>query len=190
MKDLKISSEFIKEYLEDTLNVKLDSKHRNREFVYLRFVAMKLCRELTNDSFKKIGVLFNRDHATVIHCVNCFDLHENKGYFKEYKQIYDNAISYFKNVFIEIPKLEKLQSLMEARKDYNIKLNKISNHYRNIIRKQRKQIEYYKTSPIFEKMTNLPINEFKELESRINAFFIMNACNEQRKKQRKLLING
>jgi chromosomal replication initiator protein len=32
--------------------------------------AMRLCRELTNHSYPRIGVAFNRDHTTVIYAVH------------------------------------------------------------------------------------------------------------------------
>ena len=49
------------------------------------------------------------------------------------------------------------------------------------VNKQLEQINNFRLSPIFSKITKLPKDEFKELETRVNAFLQMNACNQNRK---------
>ena len=50
--------------------IDLMSKRRTQHLALCRQVAMYLCRELTDDSFPRIGERFGRDHSTVIHAHN------------------------------------------------------------------------------------------------------------------------
>ena len=43
------------------------SRNRRQELVSIRFAFFYLCRKHTNKSLSTIGVMFNRDHATVLH---------------------------------------------------------------------------------------------------------------------------
>ena len=45
----------------------LDTKDRRRELVYRRQYLMWFLRKVTNLSFIDIGMMFDRDHATVMH---------------------------------------------------------------------------------------------------------------------------
>ena len=64
----------------------LKSKKRSNPIAYPRQVAMYLIRELTNESFQKIGLEFGgRDHATVIHSIEKIKTEINKN--KELKNI-------------------------------------------------------------------------------------------------------
>jgi chromosomal replication initiator protein len=54
------------------------SNKKKRSVSYPRQLAMYLCRELTNLSFKEIGGVFgNKDHSTVIHAVKRIDRDKN-----------------------------------------------------------------------------------------------------------------
>ena len=49
----------------------IKSKKRTPNLAIPRQVAMFLCRELTNESFERIGIEFGgKNHATVIHACN------------------------------------------------------------------------------------------------------------------------
>jgi chromosomal replication initiation ATPase DnaA len=45
------------------------SESRKQHVAFVRQVAMYLCRRMTERSFPDIGVLFGRDHATVIYAI-------------------------------------------------------------------------------------------------------------------------
>ena len=53
--------------------IKMKGKDRDREYVIARQIAIWMLRKYTLLSLKNIGLLFNRDHTTVIHSVNTVD---------------------------------------------------------------------------------------------------------------------
>jgi len=57
----------MEELIEVIKHYDLSSKSRKREMVYRRMYLFKYLREMKGMSFERIGLLFNRDHATVIH---------------------------------------------------------------------------------------------------------------------------
>ena len=72
----KIVSEHFQISVED-----IRSKKRSSNISFPRQVAMYLCREMTNESFPKIGIEFGgKDHSTVMHSVEKIEkeLKENK----------------------------------------------------------------------------------------------------------------
>lgn len=60
----------IKEYIEDSLSIKLKWKTRQRKYVYARALYFKLAKEYTKHSLHSIGKSMNVNHATVLHAIN------------------------------------------------------------------------------------------------------------------------
>lgn len=54
----------------------LTKSSRMKDYVYARAVYFKLCREFTNFSFKEIGFLVDKDHASVMHGMKVFEMLE------------------------------------------------------------------------------------------------------------------
>jgi len=54
----------------------LTKSSRMKEYVYARAVYFKLSREFTNFSFKEIGHLVDKDHASVMHGMKVFEMLE------------------------------------------------------------------------------------------------------------------
>ena len=52
----------------------LTKSSRMKEYVYARAVYFKLSREFTNFSFKEIGNLVDKDHASVMHGMKVFEM--------------------------------------------------------------------------------------------------------------------
>ena len=69
--DLNVTPESIKKVVCKHFNIKvsdIESAKRTKNLAFPRQIAMYLCRELTNESFPKIGEFFGkRDHTTVLH---------------------------------------------------------------------------------------------------------------------------
>ncbi|QDP55107.1 MAG: putative bacterial DnaA helix-turn-helix protein [Prokaryotic dsDNA virus sp.] len=59
----------ILEYVQDRTGLDLQTKSRERSYVYARAVYFYLCREYTPLSTKKIGESLGKDHATVLHAI-------------------------------------------------------------------------------------------------------------------------
>jgi len=51
----------------------LDSDSRKQEYVYKRHYLCKYLRKNTDLSFSKIGKMFDKDHATIIHSIKQFE---------------------------------------------------------------------------------------------------------------------
>lgn len=65
----KVVADYFKVSIED-----LKSKKRNADIAFPRQIAMYLCRELTDESFPKIGIEFGgKDHSTVMHSCEKID---------------------------------------------------------------------------------------------------------------------
>lgn len=193
---MKITSKFIKTELERKLKVKLTSKKRHRNLVYLRFVAFKLCRQLTKEGLITIGLEFEKDHATIIHGLNQFDIHKNESYFKEYKDIYNKYLSYFLKLsddkdfdFIkDINNIEMMKTaFIKEKEEIEVRLR---NEYIKEIDKLNFKLERYENNGLFNKIASLPYKEFNEIKERITAFLIMNGMNSKRKKDRIKIYEG
>jgi len=71
----KVVSEHFKVSIED-----LKSKKRNANLAFPRQIAMYLCRQLTEESFPKIGIEFGgKDHSTVMHAVEKIEKERNNN---------------------------------------------------------------------------------------------------------------
>ena len=67
-----LTPEFIIEYCANFYNVKKEdiySEKRNKEIVFARQVCLYIIRELTGFSLSKIGLIFGKDHATVLYAI-------------------------------------------------------------------------------------------------------------------------
>ncbi|MBR1969433.1 MAG: chromosomal replication initiator protein DnaA [Clostridia bacterium] len=67
-----LTPEYIIEYCANFYNVKKEdiySEKRNKEIVFARQVCLYIIRELTDYSLTKIGLIFGKDHATVLYAI-------------------------------------------------------------------------------------------------------------------------
>ena len=67
-----LTPEYIIEYCANFYNVKKEdiySEKRNKEIVFARQVCLYIIRELTDYSLSKIGLIFGKDHATVLYAI-------------------------------------------------------------------------------------------------------------------------
>ena len=76
-KEKVVSSNYIKEVVANYFNIDkkdFDTSKRSNDIAYPRQIAMYLCREIANLSFKQIGNDFGkRDHTTVMHAYKKID---------------------------------------------------------------------------------------------------------------------
>ncbi len=86
----KIVAEYYKVRLDD-----LKSAKRNGNIIFPRQVAMYLCRQLTDDSYIKIGMEFGgKNHSTIIHA--CDKIEKELKINKELKIVIDKLIKQIK----------------------------------------------------------------------------------------------
>jgi hypothetical protein len=74
----------------------IKGKSRKREIVELRHFYFARAREVTNESFEKIGKAVNRDHASVMHGIK--SVNNTFGLRKKYNQFFNR---------VEVPVLVK-----------------------------------------------------------------------------------
>lgn len=181
MKKVQVTPAYIKEYIEQKTGIDVSIKSRKRHIVYLRFVAFRLSRDF-EATLSEIGEPYGRDHATILHGLKQFEIHKEQGYFQKYNTLYYEILAEISEIVNLKPSLKRLQTIEEVKREYQFKFNDLSSLYRTIIRKQRLALERYENDEIFQKISELPEEQFNELKERINAFLIMNKS--------KLLING
>ena len=66
----------------------LNVKSRRAEYVKARHLAMYFCRHKTEWSYREVGNLFNRDHASVVHAIK--SVNDRLDTEKVYKQDFEN----------------------------------------------------------------------------------------------------
>tara|TARA_R100001440_G_scaffold111_2_gene276 strand:- start:209 stop:541 length:333 start_codon:yes stop_codon:yes gene_type:complete len=99
---------------------KLDTNNRKRELVYKRFYMFAYLRKTYGYSLQKIGKLFSRSHATIIHGINEYE------YFKEdklFKEITEEIRQDFPMGVI--PNNDLLSSMYQILGQQNLLINKI-----------------------------------------------------------------
>ena len=187
---MKLTPKHIKKYVENVLEIEdLSIKSRKKKHTYPRFVAFKLTKVFFKElTFSEISDIYKNNHATIIHGIKQFDILENQTEFKNYKNVYNRAVKDLIKISNskDYAYIQNITDLNELKESYRIMFLDITDKYRSIIRKQSLQLSNIKDNDLFDKITQLPEDEFKELKVRINAFLQMNAMNFERKRQRKL----
>jgi hypothetical protein len=112
---MEIELDFIVETLQNKTGLDLKKPTRKRQYVLVRSLYYKLAREYTVHSLAKIGEMFNKDHATVLHGLKVFDtvkMYEPKLYdlYNNFKLRY--PVELF-NTVDDIPAPEELSSIIE-----------------------------------------------------------------------------
>ena len=74
-------AEIIRKEVYNYLNVPADQPGRKREAVEARYFTMYYCKHYTRLSLARIGMLFGKDHSTVIHaCKTARNLIDYNGF--------------------------------------------------------------------------------------------------------------
>lgn len=72
----KITLIGIKSMVSRHLQIAIGTPARNRNYVYGRAIYYKLAKEFTHHTFKDIGQVVKKDHASVIHGLKVFEVIE------------------------------------------------------------------------------------------------------------------
>tara|TARA_S200002703_G_C3792128_1_gene244467 strand:+ start:78 stop:479 length:402 start_codon:yes stop_codon:yes gene_type:complete len=103
----------IKKIVEKHFNLKLDEQTRRFEVVFARGCYFKICRELTKNSFQKIGNTLGKNHATVMHGIKTVnDLIETD---KDLKDQFNQLL----NKFSEYNKIKEKMNITQLVREYN-----------------------------------------------------------------------
>jgi len=88
----------IKDIVEEYLQIKLESRKRDREHSDGRALYYKLCREFTHHSLYTIGRQVDRDHSSVLHGINNIFMHVDKDLYEQIKLDIQTPRKYFTNI--------------------------------------------------------------------------------------------
>ena len=122
MNKIKITGEYIKEYIENLTDRDLALKSRKRELVNSRIVAFKLAKTFTKDSLSKMATLYNKkDHVTVSYNVKQFHILKDDNEFEEYYDIYDHCFNHF--IEVSDSKIKPRKVVRVNKKANELKLN-------------------------------------------------------------------
>lgn len=112
---MEIELDFIVETLQNKTGLDLKKPTRKRQYVLVRSLYYKLAREYTVHSLHKIGSMFNKDHATVLHGLKVFET--VKMYEPNLYELYSNfKLRYPVELFNtpdDIPAPEELTAIVE-----------------------------------------------------------------------------
>lgn len=117
----------IKRAVEKVTSLKIDKNTRQREYVMARCLYFHFARELTGKPFAEIGQSTGHHHSSVLHALNCFDVHYKYSDF--FKQSYQSLAMILQPTKSKESIVEEHISLDEAKEkiktlvNVNIKLH-------------------------------------------------------------------
>lgn len=122
---MEIKLDFIIDTLQNKTGLDIRKRTQRREYFLTRAIYYKLAKEYTFHSLSKIGNEVGKDHATVLHGINKFNL-EMKKYYPELYELYNNfklryPIELFNNDD-DIPAPEEISSIVKRIKDMDDKI--------------------------------------------------------------------
>lgn len=90
---IEVAEEFIKHYCtyNHIIYKDLKSKSRISELVFHRTILFNILVNYFELTYTASGKMFNRDHATAIHCIKKYE--DLVDFYPEYKRQYNTAIS-------------------------------------------------------------------------------------------------
>ena len=88
----------IREAVEERLQIKLNSRKRDREHSDGRALYYQLSREFTHNTLKTIGKEVDRDHSSVVHGINNIFMHVDQDLYDQLKVDLQAPRKYFTNI--------------------------------------------------------------------------------------------
>tara|TARA_B100001175_G_scaffold317393_1_gene334123 strand:- start:7423 stop:7872 length:450 start_codon:yes stop_codon:yes gene_type:complete len=140
-----MTSESIKNKINQRLNIDIKTNTRDRKHVYARAIYYKLCRDLTNMKLHEIAKTVNRNHASVLHGI--------KTVFPTLKEYKDPIYK----IYVELTEKDRLplQQKYDLLNHKYLELCKyaVSNKYKKL----------------FDIITKIPEEEITNVECRVSA---------------------
>lgn len=103
----------IKKIIQNHFQLDISEKSRRFDLVFARACYFKICRDLTNNSYQKIGSSLGKNHATVMHGIKTLnDLIETD---KDLQNRYYTLL----NKFSEYNKIKEKMTLTQLVTEYN-----------------------------------------------------------------------
>jgi hypothetical protein len=149
-----MTSEKIKEIINERVNIDITANTRSRKHVYARAVYYKLCRELTKMKLHEIAATVNRNHASVLHGIN--------NVFKIIKEYNDPMYE----IYLDLTR----EQMLPLREKYQILSHKYKELSKYIIDDQYKNI--------YNLIQQVPEEEINNVEVRLSA--IVNIINKKK----------
>jgi hypothetical protein len=119
--------------------LQLHKPHRAKEYVYSRAVFFKLARDFTRHSFKEIGEIVHKDHASVMHGMKVYD-----------SLVFNKDLKYLK-IYNECEKI--LLSIKEDRELRNPA---------DLFSEEEEEVEYWRAR--YERMSIMFVEKSEELK--------------------------
>jgi hypothetical protein len=140
-----MTSESIKNKINNRLNIDITSNTRNRKHVYARAIYYKLCRELVKMKLHEIGSSVNRSHASVLHGI--------KSVFPTLKEYKDPIYK----IYVELTEKDRLP----LQQRYDLLNHKYNELHKYAVSDKHKQL--------FDIVKQVPDNELYNAEIRFKA---------------------
>lgn len=105
--------EEIKKIVQNHFKLDISENSRRFELVFARACYFKICRDLTKNSYQRIGASLGKNHATVMHGIKTLnDLVETD---KDLKNRFDSLL----NKFSQYNKIKEKMTLTQLVREYN-----------------------------------------------------------------------
>jgi len=158
----------------------LEKKTRLKDYIYLRRICYKLCKELNPRlSLSRIGKVFNRDHATVLNGLRKFDdargFPDYDAYYEIHDKVYEILTRQQPSSFGPLPK-----SLELIEREYRVKHIILVEKSHKVICKLMMKLDNIAKRDIFKELSELDDKSFEEFEVRAKAFLEMNKLQKER----------
>ena len=181
-----ISLEYIKDLVEASSGAtNLKTKQRDDYRAWLRFVCFKLSKDFVikkDASLAKIGKVYNRDHATVLHGIKQFDALFNQKDFEYCKSVYSYCYMVLNNIK-ESGSTNANKSIkktpFEIHGYYKLRHLSYSKRIRKIFDSMSRKIENLSKRDVFAKIALLSDEDLADFEVRANAFLQMKRINNK-----------
>ena len=176
--DCLITMSMIKSLVESKTRIKdISTKTRYINIIHARCVYYELCmtfkEELGFPSLAKIGSYVDLDHATVLHGRKKFaKLYCTKKFL--FNNVYQECIEYL-DEFIDGNQMflneEGLTEIQVIRERYEVRLNRLSSKYREVITALHYKLTMYRKNEFVKRALELEPEDIIELEEKFNVFF-------------------
>jgi hypothetical protein len=137
---------------------------RNRRNVVYRHAFMVAAKEISGLTFKAIGNLLHRDHASVIHAQKSHEA--NMRFDKNYAKVYQNIYMDISDILVTDIDFFSREGLKDENKELRVRLMKLARMNRELIVERNETMSHFEE--LNDKVETLNIELSKEVVKNSN----------------------
>lgn len=138
----------LRDELNETLGVQMQSKRRTEEYAFARFTYVKIARDLFGAKLKQIGQSINRDHSTIVHAYKSSEYMPDK--YKKLVEVMTHKMNMTQGDVVGymtkmIDDLQRELNDIKSSKEYDV-LTDNEKIYRTLTDDQRREYDFRVTT--------------------------------------------